>query len=211
MGNSEGLARLDALKRDGVLTDAEYAAKRAELIDEAIHGTPAQLTPRSRNRGHVLVGGLGGLWLGVVFVAALLVFVPREKRADRLFGAWLGVASGIALVIVVVLALAIAETPDGTSGSADSMTSDRVVNVLLRCEVSSGYRGISDFERTGDECVAHDYTPIPGAQRIAGQPTGYYPKNVRLEVTVRTPSGSTYVVEAPPYTAVSVGDLWPQP
>ena len=110
--------RLAALKRDGILTDAEYEAKRVALIDEAIGGIPNHSSATSRNIGHVLLGALGGFWLGLVFIGALLAFSPREKRADRLFGAWFGTAASGLLMTLVVTAISMSPSSGATASSS---------------------------------------------------------------------------------------------
>lgn len=156
-----------------------------------------------RNVRHVLLGALGGIWLGIAFVGALLMFVPRDRRADRLFGAWLGTAVGVLAVAMVIAAVALSSS----SGEATNTSADRdiVVGVIRRCTLWSvtGAR-----ERNGNDCIPRTYTPVAGP-RIPGQSTGYYPQNIRLELTVRTSDATTYTVDVPPETQVAVGDTWP--
>lgn len=119
------LERLAALKREGILTDAEYEAKRAALIDGAVAGAPV-LASSGRNTGHVIQGFLFGVPFGLVAVAFLL-FMPRgRKREDALFGAWLGTVVGVMTVAVTAAALAT------TAGGGESRAQANDVPVCLR-------------------------------------------------------------------------------
>jgi hypothetical protein len=147
------LQRLDALRREGILTDAEYEAKCKAII----LGEPSQLSTSTasseRDAGQVLLGALGGLILGLAFIGALLVFVPREKRADRLFGGWLGTALG-AVAVAIVIALASAASGSGdysTSAQQPVYAPPTAVSSLLTdteaCQVAQDY-GYNNKERT---------------------------------------------------------------
>jgi len=65
----------------------------------------AATCPRAgRNVAQVFLGVLGGLWLGVIFIGVLLLTVPRERRADRLFGGWIGTIAGSGLLVAAIVA-----------------------------------------------------------------------------------------------------------
>ncbi|MEX2227639.1 MAG: SHOCT domain-containing protein [Dehalococcoidia bacterium] len=144
------LQRLADLRREGILTDAEYEAKRAALVDEVLSDNAQS---GGRNGAHVLLGALGGLVLGLAFVGALLVFVPKEKRPDRLLGAWLGTGAG-AMVAAVLLALVSAGAGSGdNSASAQQplyVPPTAVSSLLTKqeaCQIAI------DFSFTSDERV----------------------------------------------------------
>jgi len=145
------------------------------------------------------LGALGGFWLGFLFIGALLLLVPKDRRADRLFGSWFGMVAG-GLVLAVLIAALVVSGADAQSGGSSSQSADasadRVVAVMLRCDIERR-------ERTGEDCT-----------RSPNGATGYLaealrPKNVRLELTVRTSAATTYTVEVPPDSHVVVGDVWP--
>ena len=70
---------------------------------------------------------------------------------------------------------------------------DRVVGVIRKCEA-------------GDELALRAITREGCGTDLASR---LRILNDRLEVTVRTGSGGSYVVTVPPTTSVSVGDVWP--
>ena len=187
----ERLNRLQALRDEGILSDAEYEAKRVALIAGAL-GEAGQPTGTQRNVGTVLLGALGGFWLGLVFIGTLLLFVPREKRADRLFGAWFGAAANMLLLAVAIVALT-----QGSSSPSSGVGSSQQ-NVAAQPDVVVGVRTIckENCNPTG-EC-AQTIPPLscPSPRRAQ-------------EVTVRTPSGGSYVVEVKLGVAVAIGDVWP--
>ncbi len=88
-----------------------------------------------------------------------------------------------------------------TLGMGQSEQSDRVVGVLLKCE------SLPSVSLLG--------TPNPGGAPLNGEAcqtknsTGYASRNRRLEVTVRTASGQTYLVEVAPNIRVAIGQNWP--
>lgn len=75
----------------------------------------------------------------------------------------------------------------------DPKGEDIVVGVSALCDLRVIDRGSSTTRETrGDQCL-----------------TSTRASNVRQEVTVRTPKGETYTVEAPPGRLISLGDRWP--
>ena len=90
--------------------ESSFCSNCGSALDPAASGTQVGHTSLNRGNGrifrHVLLGVLGGFWLGLAFIGALLVFVPRERRADRLFGAWLGMATSVLLLVVIIAAAA---------------------------------------------------------------------------------------------------------
>ena len=168
---------------------------------------------RGRNIAHVLLGALGGFWLGLAFVGVLLFFSPRDKRADRLFGAWLGTAAGGLALAAIVVAISMSSSSGATTNTSSQpgAQTDRVVGVMRRCTLASHIAGAAGSEHSGDDCVLHESTPAAGNQGYFGRAVAqrYAPQNVTLEVTVRTAAATTYTVEVPPDTPVAVGDAWP--
>lgn len=83
---------------------------------------------------------------------------------------------------------------------------DRVVGVQRKCDVISSVR----FDDDGSS-----FDNGPGRQKLVDEEgcdssrVQLYIRNHRLEVTVRTSSGGSYVVTVPPKTTVKVGDRWP--
>ena len=143
---------------------------------------------RGRNIAHVLLGALGGFWLGLAFVGVLLFFSPRDKRADRLFGAWLGTAAGGLVLAAIVVAISMSSSSGATTNTSSSQPGvqpDRVVGVSRVC-VPRG--GLSN-KLVSDGCP--DYM------------------RVMQDVTVRTPNGGAYDVKVPVGTSIKVGDVWP--
>lgn len=176
-------------------------------------GEASVTVARGRNVVQVLLGALGGFWLGLAFVGALLFFAPREKRADRLFGAWLGTAAGGLALAAIVVAISMSSSSGATTNTSSQpgAQTDRVVGVMRRCTLASHIAGAAGSEHSGDDCVLHESTPAAGNQGYFGRAVAqrYAPQNVTLEVTVRTAAATTYTVEVPPDTPVAVGDAWP--
>lgn len=97
---------------------------------------------------------------------------------------------GVALVLVLVTSFACGSENREQDATATPEPPDRVVGVIIRCELGSGIR------LAGEECTA--LRQAPGMVK---------------EVTVRTASGSTYVVSIAKgdvlFDDVELGDVWP--
>lgn len=141
----ERLERLAALRREGILTDAEYETRRAALIDEAIDAPGTQPSPRGRNSGHVIWGFIFGVPFGLVAVAFLLSMPRGKKREDALFGAWFGTVVG-AIVVAVTVAAIVTTTGGGEPTRAAAPQAPTAVPSLLTA--SEAERIVRDDFRT---------------------------------------------------------------
>jgi len=106
-------------------------------------------------------------------------------------------------VLVALLALGAASAGSifGYKALSSNSEPDRVVAVLAKCSlVAQG----KTLDLTGSECEHGD--------RVGHTDSGisYTIFNSRLQLSVRTPQGSGYVVEVPFRADVSVGDPWPK-
>ena len=104
------------------------------------------------------------------------------------------------ILVTVLLTLVIAATISAlsivsyvalTSDSEPTPQPDRVVAVLVKCQV--WVTGGKALDLTGSECQQADRAV-----------------NYRTQVTVRTSEGSTYQIDVPTTTKVAVGDTWPK-
>lgn len=81
---------------------------------------------------------------------------------------------------------------------SDDAAQDEVVNAILRCEWPED----TSHQEFGAAC--NEKWPPPPTS------TGTYKNsNRRLEVSVRTPPGTTYTIDLEPDAAVRIGDPWP--
>lgn len=79
--------------------------------------------------------------------------------------------------------------------------SDQVLSVIVRCE-QPGFKAPN-----GPEFPTKQYS---GVECDARDPNGAFRHiNRRLVLTVRSPSGGMYTIDAPLETAVKPGDPWP--
>ena len=112
-------------------------------------------------------------------MAVTLLFIGGFMAADKLWLNW-------------YLPVAASTAPAaGAQAQAQATPApvDHVVGVLRKCNAGNAYVGIRDL--AGAECAT----------------SGRF--NDHLEITVRTPTGQTYVVNLPSGTSVAVGDPWP--
>jgi len=89
----------------------------------------ASNTETGRDGGNVVWGLLIGFFTGIIGVFVLLFIVPRERRADKLFGAWLGLGAGAIVVVAFALALG------AVSGSASATSKSDEAAVLELTEL----------------------------------------------------------------------------
>ena len=95
------------------------------------------------------------------------------------------------LIAATISALSIVSYKAVTGHSEPTPQPDRVVAVLAKCQ---SYVPQKTLDLSGPDCQNRKLTII----------------NSRLQLTVRTPEGSTYQIDVPTTTDVSVGDTWPK-
>jgi nitrous oxidase accessory protein NosD len=110
------------------------------------------------------------------------------------------------LITVLLTLLTAAAVSAGSIVGYKALTShsepDIVVAVSARCQQRVSLEKTVDM--TGSQCLQGDRIVHTSSTTL------YYIINSRLQITVRTSEGSTYQVDTPLTTNVSVGDPWPQ-
>jgi hypothetical protein len=85
------------------------------------------------------------------------------------------------------------------------MEPDRVVGIEVRCTILYTPEQTAEF-RGNEGCRVS----VGGSSDLYDPPGGgYLLRNRRQELTVRTPSGTSYTVNVPMDTKVALGDVWP--
>jgi len=126
--------------------------------------------------------------------------VPLTRLAQAFILAAMKILVTVLLTLVIaatISALSIVSYKAVTSDSEPTPQPDRVVAVLAKCQILVTLD--KTYEMTGSECQQGD-RPYGDLVIV----------NSHLQLTVRTSQGSTYEIDVPTSTDVSVGDTWPK-
>ncbi|MBF6599035.1 MAG: hypothetical protein IVW36_00825 [Dehalococcoidia bacterium] len=135
-----------------------------------------------------MLGALMGCVLGGFGVLGFFLFQrDNPRRKDWLFGSWFGF--GLDAVVAAIFVAAVVSMGGGATSSSAHQTA--ASNAPVRDVVVGAAR----------VCVS-GCTPPAGCVYVCGQ-------QYAEELTVRTPSGSTYTARVPVGTNVDIGQAWP--